>query len=128
MAAFLTPREVAERWGCHPNHVGRLCASGQLRAMKLGRRGWRIIPEALAEYEARQTTAPEADDLKAARVARSISKALGVSTALDLGADVEYDPVFSGPVPWRSEVIDAASPAAGRGRSPKTKKAASQRH
>lgn len=121
MPTFLTPKDVAARWGCHPNHVGRLCASGQLRAMKLGSRGWRISPEALAEYEARQTTAP-ADELKAARVARAITKALGVGPAVDLGADATYDAVFAGPVPWRSEVIEAASPAAGRTRGAGKKK------
>lgn len=60
MSQFMTAAEVAERWQCSPEHVQRLCQRGELRAMKLGRRGWRIALDAVTEYEARQTTAAPA--------------------------------------------------------------------
>lgn len=56
MAAYLTPREVAERWGCSARHVRRLCASGELRAMRLGLESWRISLEAVEAYELTRTS------------------------------------------------------------------------
>ena len=91
--------------------------------MKLGRRGWRIPLASVEAYEARHTTEPEsAPELSIPRRATPPVR----ETAADLAG--RYEPVFRGPVPWRLEVIEAAQPAAGRGRAAGRKKAASQRH
>lgn len=52
MALYLTPREVAARWACSARHVRRLCASGDLLAMRLGLESWRIGLAAVEAYEA----------------------------------------------------------------------------
>lgn len=122
MALFMTPRQVAERWGCDAAHVQRLCRTGRLRAMQLGRRGWRISPEALAAYEAAQTSgsaSPPSPEARKQEASRTATPPIG---ALPDG----YEPRF--PTLWGLPAKTAASPAAGRGRSPKTQKAASQRH
>lgn len=58
MALYMTPREVAERWRCSPRQVRRLCADGDLRAMRLGIENWRIAVADVEAYEAARTTAP----------------------------------------------------------------------
>jgi excisionase family DNA binding protein len=58
VAVYMTPREVAARWGCSARHVRRLCASGELRAMRLGLESWRISLEAVTEYELAHTSGP----------------------------------------------------------------------
>jgi excisionase family DNA binding protein len=52
----MTPREVADRWGCSARHVRRLCAAGELRAMRLGLESWRISLEAAEAYELAHTS------------------------------------------------------------------------
>lgn len=47
----MTPEQVAERWGCSPNHVRNLIHRGELRAFRLGRRLIRIPIEAIGEFE-----------------------------------------------------------------------------
>jgi excisionase family DNA binding protein len=112
MAAFLTPAEIAERWGRSPEHVQRLCASGQLGALKTGRRGWRISPEALAAYEAARTTGSVS---RASSEGRKPERA-PVRTAPPIGPLPDgYEPRF--PEAWGLPAKTAASPAAGRGRS-----------
>lgn len=56
MAAYLTPRQVAERWSCSARHVRRLCASGELTAMRLGLDAWRIGVSAVEAYELAHTS------------------------------------------------------------------------
>lgn len=56
MALYLTPREVAAMWGCSARHVRRLCASGQLTAMRLGLDAWRIGVSAVEAYELAHTS------------------------------------------------------------------------
>src|SRR5690554_2527640 len=51
----MTPDQVAEIWGCSPNHVRNLIHRGELRAFRLGRRLIRIPPDALEDYEKCQT-------------------------------------------------------------------------
>lgn len=59
MAAYLTPAKVGELWDMSPRHVRRLCAGGELRAMKSGT-DWRISPAAVAAYEAAHTSGASA--------------------------------------------------------------------
>lgn len=88
--------------------------------MRLGS-DWRISLEAVAAYEAAHTTAPAVETVQPIRAAASPA----MRPAVDLGG--EYEPVVKGPVPWRSSVLPAASPAARRGGSATTKKAGVQR-
>lgn len=123
MATYLTPADVAQRWGCSPEHVQRLCKSGALAAMRLEGRGWRIKPEAVADYEWRHSTA--IDGATAARTARQLGAATTTNLPPALAVDGDYLMVVPGPVPWRHEVIEApARPAGRRGGSARTKKAA----
>jgi excisionase family DNA binding protein len=49
-----TVAQVAELWGVSDTFVYDLCHAGQLDgAFKLGKKLWRIPPDALGEYEAR---------------------------------------------------------------------------
>lgn len=95
MTAYLTPAVIAVRWDCSAAHVRRLCASGALAALKPGKRGWRVAEGALAAYEAAHTNAApiEGDALPAA----------AQTTLTEIYSSVP--PIFKGPVPWRSEVI-----------------------
>ena len=61
MAGMLTPADVAKQWACSPEHVQRLCARGELAALRLGRH-WRISEQAVAAYEARHTATPTTAD------------------------------------------------------------------
>ena len=47
----MTPYQVANIWGCSPNHVRNLINRGELRAFRLGKRLFRIPAEAIGEYE-----------------------------------------------------------------------------
>lgn len=55
----MTPEQVAERWGCSPNHVRNLIHRGELRAFRLGRRLIRIPAEAIGEFEQCQNIGSE---------------------------------------------------------------------
>jgi excisionase family DNA binding protein len=46
-----TPDQLAAKWGCSSNHVRNLIHRGELRAFRLGKRLFRIPPEAIGEYE-----------------------------------------------------------------------------
>lgn len=59
MSLFMSPREVADRWGCSARQVQRLCQAGDLRAMQLGFRKWRIAVTEVERYEQRNTTSAE---------------------------------------------------------------------
>lgn len=108
MAAFMTPRQVAERWECSPRHVRRLCASGELAAMRLGLDSWRIAVGAVEAYEAAHTTSAETVQQQAALPRQEVRPAtVGGFTLPD-----DYEPVF--PTLWPGHQA--------------TKKAASQRH
>lgn len=94
-AAYLTPAVIAERWDCSAAHVRRLCASGELTALKPGKRGWRIAQAALAAYEAAHTNeAPIKADAPPVPLQAPLTEIYGSVT-----------PIFKGPVPWRSEVV-----------------------
>ena len=46
-----TPETLAALWGCSPNHIRNLIHRRELRAFRLGRRLFRIPPDAVEEYE-----------------------------------------------------------------------------
>jgi excisionase family DNA binding protein len=115
MSAYLTPQQVARVWACSGETVRRLCASGELRAVRVGAL-WRIPAEALEEYRQRHTVAA-APPVQASPPA-PMPVALGPLP--DLPAD--YEPVF--PELWPTHV---ARPATRRGGSARTKRAASVR-
>src|SRR6187549_3694119 len=47
----MTVEQVAQHWGCSDNHVRNLIHRGELKAFRLGRRMFRISPDAIGEYE-----------------------------------------------------------------------------
>lgn len=60
---FLTPPQVARRFGCKPETVLGWIRNGELAALNLARRGtlrprYRISPQALADFELRRTVVP----------------------------------------------------------------------
>ena len=106
MAAYYTPEELADLWKCDRTTVRRRCASGELRAFRIGDL-WRIPSEAVAEFEQRTMTGREPEPKpEPTRVRRQPHEQAP-----------EYVAVVPGVVPWRTEIVDAASPAAGRGRA-----------
>lgn len=117
MGALLTAQDVAARWSCDDSVVHKLAARRLLRGLKFGRM-WRFRLEDVEAYEAARVVEPAAPERQ--RTARTTATAN--APAADLGG--EYRPVVSGPVPWRSSVVEAASPAARRGVSATTRKRA----
>jgi excisionase family DNA binding protein len=47
----LRPKEVAERWKCSRRHVYTLIANGSLDAFRIGGRLWRVLEDAVEEFE-----------------------------------------------------------------------------
>lgn len=103
--AYYTPEQLAALWQCDRTTVRRLCQRGKLRTFRIGDL-WRIPAEAVAEFEARTMTGPEPEPKpEPMRPSRRQHEQAP-----------EYVAVVPGVVPWRPEVVDAASPAAGRTR------------
>ncbi|WP_152048261.1 excisionase family DNA-binding protein [Aureimonas psammosilenae] len=48
---FLKPEEVAKRWECSSRLIRRMIATGELRALQLGNRMFRVPIEAVEEHE-----------------------------------------------------------------------------
>lgn len=62
-ARYLTPPEIANRFGCKPETVIAWIRSGELAAINLARRGslrprYRVSPEALATFEQTRSVVP----------------------------------------------------------------------
>ncbi len=60
---YLTPPQVAERFGIDPEKVRAFIDSGELRAINVAakrcsRPRWRISPDALADFEASRSATP----------------------------------------------------------------------
>lgn len=77
----ITVAALAERWGCSDTFIYGLLTSGQLEGFKLGKKLWRISPEAVERFERGQSAQPQAEeapadkpdtDVNAARIARQI--------------------------------------------------------
>lgn len=99
--SYLTPADLAVRWGCSPEHIQRLCKRGELRAMKLGRRGWRIAPSDAEAFEAHHINEPEsAPELT---IRPTLAARQPQAPVIDLAG--VYAPVVRGPVPWRREIV-----------------------
>lgn len=112
MTAFLKPAEVAERWGVSERQVERLCASGRLRAMKLG--GWRIRLADVEAYEAAKANRPPEQPAPTTR-AEPIRPVFGVLQ--EAGDDRVLGERW-----WEQETNSAASSAAGGSRAADTRK------
>lgn len=125
MSGLMTAQQVAERWQCSAEHVRSLCRTGRLRAMRLGV-DWRISPADLERFEAGNTSAADAEQVTRSGDGGGYRQPAVQRPAVELGG--EYHAVVKGPVPWRSTVLDAASPAAGSGRTARTKKRLSARN
>lgn len=126
MPTFLTPRQVAERWGCSARHVRRLCASGDLVAMRLGLDAWRIAVSAVAAYELAHTSGSDASTSSEGREAEPTTRQEVRPPAVVDGFTLPdgYEPVY--PELWNlpAKTNGAASPAAGRARGAGKQKAA----
>jgi excisionase family DNA binding protein len=51
-----TPETLAEEWQCSAKHIRNLIHSGSLRAFRLGGRLYRILVDAVQEFEKCQAT------------------------------------------------------------------------
>ena len=104
MAPLLTPSDVAARFGCSVRTVNRMAQTRVLPALKRGRH-WRFSLDAVAAYEAANTTVSTAP----APIRSAAPQP--VPTALPEGGRV------LGERWWESRQNNAASPAAARGRA-----------
>lgn len=111
MPTYLTPRQVSERWNCSARHVRRLCASGELRAMRLGLEAWRIAVADVETFEQRKTSGSDPDASSEARQQEARQEVRPPAVVDGFTLPDGYVPVF--PKLW--------------GLPPTTKKAASQR-
>lgn len=122
MAGLMTASDVARRWSCTPDHVARLARHRKLRAMRLGS-DWRFSLADVEAYEAAHTTGPVLVPAAAAlpEMARAGQAALARTIG---GLPDDYEPVYPHLVGRESVTKAAASSAAGRSRSARTKKPA----
>lgn len=70
----MTPEQVAEHWGCSAQHVRNLIKRGELRTWRLGARMFRVPADAVAEFEAKNTLAPNDEVDAAVEAAREKSR------------------------------------------------------
>lgn len=104
---FLTPEQLAGRWGVSVRHAERMAQTRQIAALRVGRL-WRFSLTAVEAYEAARSNRPADPPSPEARNQEPIRPVFGVLE--ETGAPL--------PLPERWwETDDAASPAAGRGRS-----------
>lgn len=109
MAAYLTARQVAERWACSPKTVIRLAERGALAGVRVGDL-WRFGVAAVEAYEAAHTTA--AETVQPAPTPAPRKQEVRPPTTVDgFTLPADYEPVFKDLWPFHE-----------------TKKAASQRH
>jgi len=60
-SAYLSPPELARRWGTNPSRVVSLIHRGELAAIDLsaepgvGRPRWKVSPDAIAQFESRRS-------------------------------------------------------------------------
>lgn len=100
---YLNPQQLAERWNCSARHVRRLCANGQLPAMRLlGSASWRIREDVAEAYEAGNSTAPKTDVKPAAVV---VSPVAVTFTPGDFELPADYTPRF--PALWGLDSTEA---------------------
>lgn len=140
MAEYLTTREVAAKLRFSTRTIRKMCERGQLRAMQgVGLGNWRIPADEVEAYEQRNTRSAEA--VQPAPTRAQLEHAVTVLNNGPLGPGAnqrevsapvkldgftlpaDYVPVF--PAAWGMTPEEAASRAAGRGRSTGKKKASS---
>lgn len=115
MSPLMTASEVAAHLRCSTRTVNRMAQTRQLPALKRGKH-WRFSPDAIAAYEAANTTEQAMAPRKIGY--REPAVAVIVSPSYQPGEmDGELPPRW-----WESEQNVAASPAAGRGRTSDTKR------
>jgi excisionase family DNA binding protein len=51
MARPYTPESLAERWGCSPRHIRKMCKVGELPSFKLGGKLLRIRADVVEKFE-----------------------------------------------------------------------------
>jgi excisionase family DNA binding protein len=92
---YLTPRQVADRWACSPRHVRRLCAAGELRAMRLGLDAWRISIESVEAFEQARTSTTPAAATETPKQEASRSREVQPATVVDgFTLPADYVPCF----------------------------------
>lgn len=69
---YLTPPEIATRFGCKPETVIAWIRNGELAALNLARRGsmrprYRVSPEALGTFERARSVVPKAAPVRKPR-------------------------------------------------------------
>lgn len=99
-ATILTARQVADRWQCSPQHVGRLAKRGELHPLRVVGSHYRFTLAEIEAFEARMATAPES----APEIAPLPSRPARAKKTQPVGG-MDGLAVIRGPVPWRSEVI-----------------------
>jgi excisionase family DNA binding protein len=60
-----TPKSLAERWECSPQHVRKMLADGRLNGFKLGNKMWRISTTEVARIEEDQCEKPSSESIGA---------------------------------------------------------------
>lgn len=91
MTAFMTPRELAERWSCDPSYVRKLGRSGALPGMRLGT-DWRFSLAAIEAYERGHTSA----SAEAGPELPPAPKEVTYTTSVDgFALPADYEPVFA---------------------------------
>lgn len=120
---YLTTAQLAERWACAPSYVRKLARRGVLAGMRLGV-DWRFSLAAVEAYERARTTEPA--EIETMPVTTPTAPDLVTLAPGDFELPAGYEPRF--PHLWGMTREDAASSAAGRGRTAGRKKTAPQRH
>jgi excisionase family DNA binding protein len=116
-AAYLTPREVAERWRPSVRHINRMAQTGRIPAVRI-EGGWRFSLASVTEYELAHTSGAASSTSDEGRKAEVVRPVFGV-------LDEATGPLVLPERWWESQpTTGAASSAAGRGRSTGKKKAA----
>lgn len=107
MAAYLTARQVAERWACSPKTVIRLAERGQIAGVRVGDL-WRFGVAAVEAYELAHTTS--AETVQAAPTSAPRTQEVRPPTIVDgFALPADYEPVFKDLWPFH-ETKKAALP------------------
>lgn len=84
---YLSAADVARRWAVSARSVTRLCARGDLPALRVGLKPWRIAEAALEAYERDHTRAPAVPE-------RPAPGEVSTTTAGGFVLPADYAPVF----------------------------------
>ena len=112
MAAYLTARQLAERWNCGASYVRKLCRSGVLPAMRLGS-DWRISEAAVTAYEQARTSEPAEIETAAPAMAQKVKEVTNTTTLDGFTLPADYAPVFKDLWPGHEVSTTRKRPFAG---------------